>query len=326
MAYQRKTFECEACGKRTPNALAIRISGGNYCSTCAEALDVMACEECDCLLHPEDVRTSGDKQLCSDCLEATYKHCCVCDIILEPDYMGNTENMVDGDHYCQSCYEQTFYTCTECGELVCVDDVQDNIRHESLCMDCFEELCVVCSGCGDTIWLEDAQDYGDDYLCDDCYQDDYDCCSFGLGWSPRQFNPDSNAYRRIGSRRQFGLELEYNGAPNANQSEDALRHFGCKDEHCGVEFYSSILQGDRGLSTVEDLAHFATDNNWRINLSCGYHLHLDMRGEANRKAPSSRLRLPQDLPCLATFRRRLATEFMFLLSTLRMNVRTKSEQ
>jgi hypothetical protein len=60
---------------------------------------------------------------------------------------------------------------------------------------------------------------------------------------------------------------------------DALRHFGRKDEHCGVEFYSTILQGDRGLSAVEDLAAFADDNEWVVSRNCGYHLHLDLRNE-----------------------------------------------
>ena len=283
MTYQRKTFDCEACGKRTPNAMAITISGDRYCSTCADELDVMVCEECDCLLHPEDVRTSGDKQLCSDCLEATYENCCVCDIILEPDYMGNTEHMMDGAHYCQHCYGHNFDDCTECGGIVHVDDARENPHHDTLCLDCFDELCIVCADCGETVWLDDAQGVDGDDLCPDCYDDNYDSGSCGSGWSPRRFDPDSNAYRRIGSRRRFGLELEYNGTTNANRSEDALRHFGCKDEHCGVEFYSSILQGDRGLSTVEDLAHYATDNNWRINRSCGYHLHLDMQGEATER-------------------------------------------
>ena len=283
MTYTRKTFDCEACGKRTPNALAITISEDRYCSVCVDALrdDVMACEECDCLLHPEDVRTSGDKQLCRDCLENTFEHCQRCDMILDPDYMGRTEYMLDGTHFCRTCFEREFDSCTECSELIRDEDTRYTPNRDAVCRDCFEELCVECHDCGDDIWIDDSQTSNGDRYCYDCYDDHSDSC--GRGWEPRRFDPDSNAYRRIGSRRQFGIELEYNSTSHAKRTVDALRHFGCKDEHCGVEFYSSILQGDRGLSTVEDLANFATDNNWRINRSCGYHLHLDMRNEATER-------------------------------------------
>lgn len=283
MTYTRKTFDCEACGKRTPNALAITISEYPHCPTCVDALrdDVMACEECNCLLHPEDVRTSGDKQLCRVCLEDTFEHCVGCNTILDPDYMGNTEFMVDGIHYCNNCFELEYCSCVECGEIIHFDNQHDNPSDDPLCLDCFEELCIRCNDCGDTLWLDDSQLSRGSHYCSDCYDDN--CDHGGGGWEPRQFRPNSNAYQRVGSRRRFGIELEYNSTNNAKRTVDALRHFGCKSEHCGVEFYSSILQGDRGLSTIEDLAHYATDKGWQISQSCGYHLHLDMTGEATER-------------------------------------------
>lgn len=283
MTYTRKTFDCEACGKRVPNELAITISEDRHCPTCVDALrdDVMACEECDCLLHPEDVRTSGDKQLCRTCLEDTFEHCQRCDMILDPDYVGNTEHMVNGVHYCESCFNDEFSSCTECSELVETDRVCYTPRGDYVCQDCFEELCVRCDDCGDSVWIEESQRYDSVDYCLDCYDEHGDSC--GHGWEPRRFEPDSNAYRRLGSRRRFGIELEYNSTNNATRSEEALRYWGCKDEHCGVELFSSILQGDRGLSSVEALAQYATENDWRIGRNCGYHLHLDMTGEATER-------------------------------------------
>ena len=278
MPYIRKTFDC-VCGKRTSHHLGILISGAPRCPKCVEGLDDLAiCEGCDSVEYPDLIVTDGDKQVCRKCYEASLVHCVGCNAELETDYMGRTEFMVAKEHFCEECYRDNFIGCNECGEILDREgvDTRDRPDNTLVCRDCFDETCCHCDECDTLLWLEDARgDYSGDTLCPECYSahgNDY-------YWNPGNFNPDGNSFRRIGSRRHFGIELEYNSAPRAVRSVDALRHFGRKDEHCGVEFYSTILHGDRGLSTVEDLATFAEDNNWSLNRNCGYHLHLDLRNE-----------------------------------------------
>ena len=46
-----------------------------------------------------------------------------------------------------------------------------------------------------------------------------------------------------------------------------------------MEFISPILYGDEGLAAVEEFCAAANRLDFAVNSDCGYHLHIDMRGE-----------------------------------------------
>jgi hypothetical protein len=48
-----------------------------------------------------------------------------------------------------------------------------------------------------------------------------------------------------------------------------------------MEFVSPILAGDEGLAEVEKFCAIATDKGYAVDGDCGYHLHVDMRGESD---------------------------------------------
>jgi hypothetical protein len=45
----------------------------------------------------------------------------------------------------------------------------------------------------------------------------------------------------------------------------------------GREFVSPILQGDQGFDEVEDMCEYADNRGWRVDNSCGLHVHIDAR-------------------------------------------------
>jgi hypothetical protein len=54
--------------------------------------------------------------------------------------------------------------------------------------------------------------------------------------------------------------------------------YGAKnDGTSGVEkeFVSPILQGDEGLNITRKFLHYADDNDFEVDKTCGYHLHID---------------------------------------------------
>jgi len=222
---------------------------------------------------------------CSDCFDDQFVSCdgCSARVCLDD---SNDCLKVDKEHFCRECYNDIFTTCDECGVIIERDsaaETPDRTRGDgdSFCSDCWGDVCCECSSCGNTVWIDEAVQTqqaqgsrGARYECDECRTRNNGRYDY---WDAARFNPSANTFDRVGSERCFGIELEYNRSPNA--VADELDYFGRKGEHCGCEFYSSILSGDVGLGAAESLSDFADDNDWRINDNCGYHLHLDMRDE-----------------------------------------------
>lgn len=104
---------------------------------------------------------------------------------------------------------------------------------------------------------------------------------YDTSFRPKTFNPTNKTYSRIGSRRRFGVELEYDWLSNDFNDASDKTVFGCKED-CSVnggEFYSPILFADQGLTEVKKLCEFATEQGFRVAEGAGYHLHIDMTNE-----------------------------------------------
>ena len=101
------------------------------------------------------------------------------------------------------------------------------------------------------------------------------------GWAQKPFQPTNPTYDRIGSKRRFGVELEYDEICDDYYSLEDKTVFGAKED-CSVgagEFDSPILFGDQGLEAVDKFCGLAKDNDFEATLGAGYHLHLDMTNE-----------------------------------------------
>lgn len=83
--------------------------------------------------------------------------------------------VVNGNAYCNACYEELFTECFHCGRPVLRDDAVDHVD-VAYCPDCFDNQFTTCEACGCVVPRSDAHSYrGDDY-CFDCYCDNFYTC------------------------------------------------------------------------------------------------------------------------------------------------------
>jgi len=99
-------------------------------------------------------------------------------------------------------------------------------------------------------------------------------------WDPG-VAPAAETYKRTITKRSFGIELETSRCPNY-RSLRGQTIFGAKHDCSvsGMEFTSPILRGDEGLAAIEEFLLEAEQLEFEADSDCGYHLHIDMRGES----------------------------------------------
>lgn len=102
------------------------------------------------------------------------------------------------------------------------------------------------------------------------------------GWERGTFAPQAPSYKRVGSERRFGVELEFQDLPDSVFDLEGETVFGAKED-CSVEggeFDSPILYADQGLDAVDHFCGLADDHGFVAGQGAGYHLHLDMSKES----------------------------------------------
>jgi len=170
-----------------------------------------------------------------------------------------------------------FPNCQACGSEVPAEQLIAAPDATQLCRACHDTRFFECAGCGHTVRL-DAVAYTDEYdgdnYCCDCApnNEDDDEAEWDQG---RQVV--GTTFDRVGSRRKFGVELEISSCTkHAGLRGNTV--FGVKYDgslSSGKEFVSPILQGDEGLEAVDNLCDYGKANDWTVDSSCGYHVHVD---------------------------------------------------
>lgn len=178
---------------------------------------------------------------------------------------------------CEECFnnsDETSRVCRECDVSLEEDEVFSGPNNFSFCGDCFASMCRCCTDCSQICWRGDLTHRGDEYLCQDCARR-------GV-WNNKGFYIESPSYTNIGSFRKFGVEIETSSCPGYID----IKHetvFGCKPDGSvdGMEFISPVLYGDAGLAEIRRICDHAHRLEWKIDSSCGLHLHVDLSSESD---------------------------------------------
>lgn len=240
------------------------------CDRCAESfIDVGLFDGC------------GDGRYCGPCYRALFVPCCECQRPLSVS--GDMTRFAPGcdDPFCAECYEALYHCCDGCGTSVRRSESRPFTigvsRTLNYCDRCYDDRFTECCGCGTTIYLDEVaytDEYDGDSYCRECAPSDED--EDGTEWGQGR-NVQGQTYTNIGSRRKYGVELEISGCNNhAGLRGNTV--FGVKYDGSlsgGKEFVSPILQGDEGLTTIDNLCEYGKTHNWTVDSSCGYHLHCD---------------------------------------------------
>lgn len=150
-----------------------------------DANEKMTCQECGCVDERLfELEIDGDSRLvCADCArDLGFVRCDDCGEWIPEDEALTT---ADGDTICESCFEDDYFTCEDCGEIHHRDDVivanPDTRYAEYICSDCADRHYYHCEDCGEyfsdnhghignnDVFICDAcWDRGDWVVCDDC--------------------------------------------------------------------------------------------------------------------------------------------------------------
>jgi len=103
-------------------------------------------------------------------------------------------------------------------------------------------------------------------------------------WKVQPWSGRATSFKRVGSERRFGVEIETEGC-DGYRSLHGATEWGCVYECStpGKEFISPILQGDAGFNEIYDFCQIAEDKDWTVDRSCGLHVHLDLSNDSTEE-------------------------------------------
>lgn len=204
---------------------------------------------------------------CEDCHDVTFFTCDNCLLM----YNRADAHDEDGEILCKACYNARYTQCDACAESVPVDEVCTGLNDQSYCSDCYDERYTSCAGCARVIDRDTVHQRHEEF-CPQCI-DPY----ITLASTTYEHNP---------SQRKVGFELEFITSETPELEEwGKLKDDGsvCPDDDdgdgsCGYEFASHIASGDTLLNVIDAVCAGIRDTGATVNTSCGFHVHLDMRG------------------------------------------------
>lgn len=253
-------YTCDDCGDRTENN-----QGDENHVLCEECLDNYSeCAHCGALVHNDDLDTVRNYNVswrgveecwCESCRDSA-EYCEWCENWV---YGLNVTQATNGSYVCESCAEDDFSWCSECGELVHNDDA---------------------------CWDEDSEEY----FCTSCYENRRSRAvkNYGYKPSPQFLGEDSKLY--------LGVELEVGGAgySDCKAAANDLYDMGGNDSLFTMKEDSSIPTAGFEIVTQPATYKFhkdefpwesITDTCRRNGLrghdlgsdSCGMHIHCSRK-------------------------------------------------
>lgn len=268
-----RRVRCYECNELVQKEDLSEVNGTLMCPKCAS--QYAECASCGYISN--DMMDTDDGMVCQSCLDNEYGTCEECGRVHNIDNM----NLFEDNLYCDDCYNEIVGTCEDCGSIVSRDDlsdVGDNI-YRWVCPDCVYEY-HTCSECGDVV-----ETLRDSCVCESCYESNCDSAdniinSYGYKPDPVFFGEGD---------RFFGVELETEPCDEGNKDVDMVREV--KDyvsEWAYLKHDGSL--GDGGFELVThpmtlenhiekftpELFRTIRDSNYvsHTNGNCGLHIHI----------------------------------------------------
>lgn len=138
---------------------------------------MLKCENCGKDLNGKIVYepTNDGEFYCQDCFEELFVTCSNCGEIIRMD----DANEYDGEYYCQDCWDEDFIYCELCGEYAPRDSAFYDENHSAYCCEsCFDYHYRRCECCNEWFHEDDLRYVNgeDAYVCDDCWYDNVSTC------------------------------------------------------------------------------------------------------------------------------------------------------
>lgn len=236
---ETQQVKCHVCGEMIEINLATEaIDTGNYfCPDCAN--DLYTCE--DCGAHIECNCGDDEISLCESCRE-DYTECDHCGKLVHNNDLNTVRNYNNNwrgvdEEWCESCRDDASY-CEWCENWVYGIAVTEATNGYSVCNSCAEDEFQWCDECGALVHNDDY--YWDENeeraFCESCYNNrrSRHVKHYGYKPSPQFHGEDSKLY--------LGIELEVGGAScsGSKDAADSLYDMGGNDSLFTMKEDSSI--------------------------------------------------------------------------------------
>ena len=184
------------------------------------------------------------------------------------------------------------YNCNACEQVYNIDESDSYTNSEGLvfCYDCYYDNYGCCNECGEEhereylIW----HDGSEEYYCEDCSPttgDDVDLESYN---ECSVISLETNSFLVNKFKRAVGVEIETIGDRDRIQDFNAEEYNFRKatdgsistdglEGDSGAEFISKPMSGDYLFNQIDSITNFLIENDFYVNKSCGFHVHIDAR-------------------------------------------------
>lgn len=176
---------CQECGCADEQLFELEINGETklVCADCARDLGFVRCDDCgEWVPEDESYVTADGETICESCYEDNYFTCEDCgEIHHNEDLIVVNPGRGDEQYVCSDCAERHYYRCDDCGEYFYDCNVHIGNNDVAICDDCWDRGgWSVCEDCGDIV-SDDEINYCESdgcYYCDSCYADHNESCDF----------------------------------------------------------------------------------------------------------------------------------------------------
>lgn len=270
---------CENCGSAVDTLVEVTVNGETMmvCEDCAEAMGFVQCSECGEWISEDESYTTYDGDvICESCYDDGFFTCPDCgEIYRTEDAVRVNPDTSHEDYVCQDCADRNYVQCDHCGEYFDTHYLWAEDDHRAICENCCDYY-VVCEECGTIMHIDDAlysESYGG-YLCEDCYEEEEDNeVVHSYGYHPTpEFQYTENDDH---DSLLFGVELEIDKGDDRNDAAEDL-------DGLGLPMYMKT-DGSLGCDGIEIVTHPCTldfhENafNWneiaRVALDHDYRSH-----------------------------------------------------
>jgi len=101
-----------------------------------------------------------EKAFCSHCRQKVFG-----DIVVK----------VNGEYYCQDCFNELFTECAGCGEIIRIEDSEEAFG-DNYCRNCFDRRFRYCDYCDELFDIDDLQEVNGYYCCEHCFDQNFSYC------------------------------------------------------------------------------------------------------------------------------------------------------
>lgn len=269
--YSYKAFKFDKAGKplnlENQSEAVKPEAKPDYTLTCLEYK--IDCEDCAESFFPKDLQKFDGNYYCAECLE-NYIICDDCGSLTD----CNDSQSFDGQSFCEDCFSENVSYCEKCEDNFKNDDVSE-FDGKHYCADCLNDITFRCDDCGSRFDESECFSNDNGCFCEDCYSSNNQSES---EFDSKKMYLSENTFEKITSKHKFGIELEVdsNNLPYNDIEENTV--FGCKHDgslDCGSEFYSPIMQGDKGYSAIADFCE--NIGSEKPSRKAGFHLHINAK-------------------------------------------------